>query len=84
MDRFWKQFETFHNYKIPKVIKDILRNSAIDQSTFDLINEEVIKEIEIEVNKDKSVLKGSIYEKESNENFKFLIGHRHLLLMTIK
>lgn len=82
MNRFWNEFQQFHSCKFPKIIKDILDFCGIDKSTFDAINEDIIKEIEETVNKNKSILKGSIYDKTSDKanEFKFLFGHRILLL----
>lgn len=78
MDRFWREFELFHDIKIPKVIKRIFELCAIDKSTFDVINEKLLNDIEVIVNKNKTVLKDSVYEKD--KEFKFLFGHRVLLL----
>lgn len=94
MNRFWRDFEKFHNCKYPKFIKDILAFSGIDQATLADINEKTIDEIEKIINTSinenelenktvlKSVFKNSPYEKTLNnsENFKFLIGHRLLLI----
>lgn len=78
MERFWKQFEEFIGCKIPKIIKEILSFCAIDTLVFDEINEQVIKDIEQTVNRNKSILKNSAYDKDGD--FQFLLGHRILLL----
>lgn len=82
MNTFWKAFEEHSVCKYPKVIKDILNLCAIDRATFIDINENSIAEIECIVNQNKSVLKKSCYESiyEKDEQFKFLFGHRLLLL----
>lgn len=84
MQRFWNEFEKFSNCKYPKVIKDIFKLCAIDQATFIDITESTIEDIEKIVNKNKSVLKKSCYNSifEKDEEFKFLFGHR-LLLITL-
>lgn len=66
------------------MIKDILNLCAIDRATFIDLNEEIIKNIEEEVNKNKYILKGSCYSSayDKDEQFKFLFGHR-LLLKTL-
>lgn len=85
-NRFWRDFEKFNNCKYPTIIKDILAFCAIEQVTFSDINDDIIKEIEAFVNQNKSVLQKSL-EKSSYANvfdddqeFKFLFGHRLLLL----
>lgn len=82
MDRFWREFQQFHNCKFPKIIKQILNFCDINKSTFDAINENIIKEIETIVNDNKSILKGSVYDNldDNAKNFEFSFGHRVLLL----
>lgn len=78
MNTFWKQFETFHNCKYPDFIKRILNFCGIHEASFSDFDEKVINDIEKLVNKNKSVLKDSSYSLE--EEFKFLYGHRLLLI----
>lgn len=82
MRRFWKEFENCNNCIYPKIIKDILSLCAIDQATFGDLTEHSIEEVEKIVNQNKSVLKNSVYASvyDKNEEFKFLFGHRLILL----
>lgn len=82
MQHFWRQFAKGTNTHFPKVIKDILQLCTIDQSTISENNDKVITDIETEVNKNKWVLRNSNYANvyEENEDFRFLFGHRLLLL----
>lgn len=82
MNHFWKEFQDFNNCTFPKFIKDILNLCAIDKTTLEQIDEKTITEIEKIVNQKKSILIKSPYAKafEKDEEFKFLYGHRLLLL----
>lgn len=82
MRRFWSKFEQFTNIKYPAVIKRILKVCGIDRASFTDITEDTIEQIEKIVDKNKSILKDSVYEKIYIENteFKLLFGHRLSLL----
>lgn len=81
MNKFWREFENFY-CMYPKFIKNILALCAIEQATFADISKRTIDEIEKIVNKNKSVLKNSPYASivNTNEEFKFIFGHRLLLM----
>lgn len=64
----------------PKFLKNILIHCGFDcESTLSLLNEDAIDKIEKEVDIKKELIKNTIYEKKEG-NFKFLIGHKQLIL----
>lgn len=76
----FSQLEKFTGSKYPAFLKKILINSGFDcESSLLLLNEEVIKNLESEVNLKKELLKNTVYDSKDGD-FKFLIGHRQLLL----
>lgn len=61
-------------------MKNILIHCGFDcESTLSLLNEDAIDKIEKEVDIKKELIKNTIYEKKEG-NFKFLIGHKQLIL----
>lgn len=90
----FEKLESFFHIKYPNFIKEILKLTGFD-SLYGLntLDETTIKEIEEEVNKSilnndgiiENIVKNTVYEKKlseiSDENpFKFLIGHKSILL----
>lgn len=84
----YKKLEVFAGFKYPTFIKDILLNTGFDcEHAMKTIDENTVTIIEKKVELDHTnLLKGTTYEPElenSRENhlpFKFLIGHRALIL----
>lgn len=76
---FWCKLENFTGNKYPKFIKEILNFCGYDnEHSIVLLNEGSIIEIEEKVNSNKWLLKHTVYER--NDTFKFLIGHKALVL----
>lgn len=77
----FKRIEKYRNCKFPDFIKEILIQSGYDcESALLTLNEQSFPNIEKEVNKNKNVLKGTVYEEKLNDNFTFLIGHKAIIL----
>lgn len=76
----FQRLEKFVNSKYPNFHKDILIKCGFDcESALLLLNEVKIKQIEAQVNINKELIKGTIYEK-SSKNFEFRLGHKDLIL----
>lgn len=76
--QFWTEFEHFLGDRYPKFLINILLNCGFDSKVSLLnINAEVVKQIEDYVNKNRYLLKNTVYEE--NEPFEFLIGHKVLI-----
>lgn len=86
MEKFWREFEKYCEYKYPKFIKKIILNlCAIDEATITDISEQTIDEIEKIVNENKTILKDSPYAdnfEKKNEEFKFLYGSTFIIEST--
>lgn len=75
---FWNKFENFLGDRYPKFLLKILLNCGFDSKvSLQNINSEVVKQIEDYVNKNRYLLKNTVYEE--NEPFEFLIGHKVLI-----
>lgn len=80
-----KAIEHFHKIKYPPFLKKNLNTCGFEsEASLGIICEQSIAEIEQIVNSKKELLEGTIYLKEDgslhSEPFKFLIGHRLLIL----
>lgn len=79
----FRKLEKFNECKYPSFIKFVLKFCGFEEeSTLLLINEETIKKIEEEVTKNKQLIAKTVYEKntQADEEFRFLIGHKDLIL----
>lgn len=85
----FRHLESFTKDKYPKFLKDILVASGFDcEAALQTLSESIINEIEQEVtnnlNDYKTILENTIYakiyEKPDDRNFKFLIGHKAILI----
>lgn len=80
--RFWLNFESYLQSKLPKYLKDILTSTGFDNElSISSINSDSVSDIEKFVSENKHLLKDTIYEKSCESSFKFLPGHRRLLLL---
>lgn len=76
----FKRIEKHIGSKYPNFIKNILEFCGFDNdSTLLLLNEKSIEQIESEVDKNKHLVKDTVYEKKDGK-FNFLIGHKELIL----
>lgn len=76
----FNKLEKFTGIKYPQFIKDILLNNGFDWEYALLgITEKEIEKLEADVNENKHLIKDTIYETKEG-TFKFLIGHRIVLL----
>lgn len=78
MQKFWTKFENHSSTKYSPILNFFLKKCGIDRTSFSDITEDTIKQIEIEINKDKSILKKSVYDE--TKEFKLSIGHRLSLI----
>lgn len=78
--RLWKKVQVSSGAKFPIVLQNLLISIGYD-TEFSLltINEESIKSIEQEINKNKSVLKDTKYENKSGD-FSFDLGDKISIL----
>lgn len=67
-DNLWKRFENFLGYQLPELVKHSLEKSAFD-------NELALSQLSAE-----TLLEIEEYVSQESPNFKFLPGHRALLL----
>lgn len=64
----------------PSFLKYVLLRSGFDcESALLLLNEDKINKIELDVAANPELLKNTVYENKNGE-FKFLVGHRELIL----
>lgn len=67
--------------ELPEFIQKILLETGFDtEISLEELEEENVKFIEDFVEENRHLLAGTIYEKKNANEFKFLIGHRALLL----
>lgn len=73
----WKKLAA---QKYPEFIINILKKCAFDCNSLELLDVNSIKEIQKYIEQHPELLRKTPYEKENTENFKFKIGHKHLIL----
>lgn len=77
MYNVWKKLS---EQKYPKFVINILKECAFDKNSLSLISENSIDDIEKYVRENPELIKNTVYEKENIGEFKFKIGHKHLIL----
>lgn len=77
--KIFNELEVFLKAKFPNFVQNVLINCGFDCAlSIKLINVDTINQLEEYINKNKYLLKNTIYRED--EEFKFSIGHKLLIL----